>query len=142
MNSAKLEEAKKEYKKERKKYTDSLRMKRLKQQNNDFEPDSFTEGLLLSLQPMTDAKAFQLDVNQTFPDREILVMHVAKEANLCRINFICSLSDLQDIECTGPRFKVISHQSKGRGWHVSTSCICKGDKFFGIDDKGNLFILY
>ena len=88
MNSAKLEEAKKEYKKERKKYTDSLRMKRLKQQNNDFEPDSFTEGLLLSLQPMTDAKAFQLDVNQTFPDREILVMHVAKEAKQNQLHML------------------------------------------------------
>ncbi len=45
MSSAKLAEAKKEYKRERKRYTDGLRMKRLNAQNDSFEPDSFTRCL-------------------------------------------------------------------------------------------------
>ena len=49
MNSAKLVEAKKEYEMERKKYSDSLRMKHLNKQNKGFEPDSFTRCLSFSL---------------------------------------------------------------------------------------------
>jgi hypothetical protein len=33
-----------------------------------------------------DVKAFWLDVNQTFPNREILAMPVAREVSLCGIN--------------------------------------------------------
>jgi hypothetical protein len=82
-----------------------------------------------------DVKAFWLDVNQTFPDREILAMCVAaKEANIGGINFVCLQSDVWDFQCTSPRFSVIAHQSKARGLHISTACIREGDEFFGIDD--------
>jgi len=58
MNSAELAEAKKEYKRKRKRYTYGLRMKHLNNQNKDIEPDSFTRCLFLSLQPMTDVRQF------------------------------------------------------------------------------------
>jgi hypothetical protein len=105
-------------------------MKRLNQQNDMFEPDSFTGCLSLVLRPMSDVLAFWLDVN---PDKELLMMRVAKEANLCGINFICTQSDVQDFKCTGFRFCVIAHQSKRRGWHVTTACVCEGDDFVDLD---------
>ncbi len=112
MSKVKLEEAKKEYKWECKRYTNGLRMKHLNQQNDMFEPDSFTGCLSLVLRPMSDVLAFQLDVNQNFPDKELLTMRVAKEANLCGINFVCKQSDIQDFKCTNVRFCVIAHQSE------------------------------
>ena len=122
-------------KRERKRSTYGLRMKRLNEQNQDYEPDSFTGCLSLTLWPMMDVKAFRLDVNQTFPDREILAMRVAEEASLCSINFICSQSDVRDFECTGYRFCVFAHRSEHWGWHVSTAYVRKGDEFIALDEE-------
>ena len=49
MNSAELAEAKREYKRERKRYTDGLRMKHLNEKNEDYEPDRYTGCLSLTL---------------------------------------------------------------------------------------------
>ncbi len=106
-----MAQAKKEYKRERKQYTDGLRMKHLNAQNKDFEPDSFTGCLSLTLRPMTEVILFWLDVNHNFPDKEILTMRVAKEMNLRGVNFVCSQSDIWDFKCSGYRFCVIAHQS-------------------------------
>jgi hypothetical protein len=110
-------------------------MKRLNAQNNSFEPDSFTGCLSPTLRPMTEVISFQLDVNHNFPDKEILTLRVAKEANLHGINFVCSQSDVRDFKCTGYRFCVIAHQSECRGWLVNTVCICEGDEFVDFDDS-------
>ncbi len=134
MSSAELTEAKKEYKRERKQYTDGLRMKRLNAQNKDFEPDSFTGCLSLTLRPMMEVISFLLDVNHNFPNKEILTMRVAKEANLHGIIFVCSRSDVWYFKCTSYRFCVIAHQSKHRGWLVSTACIREGDEFVDFDN--------
>jgi hypothetical protein len=115
MSSAKLAEAKKEYKRERKQYTDGLRMKCLNAQKDSFEPDSFTGCLSPTLRPMTKFISFWLDVNHNFPDKEILTLRVAEEANLHGINFVCSRSDVWDFKCTGYRFCVIAHQSERWG---------------------------
>ncbi len=110
MSSAKFAEAKKEYKRERNQYTDGLRLKRLNAQHNSFELDSFTGCLSPTLGPMTEVMSFWLDVNQTFPDKEILTLRVADKANLCGIDFVCSQNNAWDFNCTGYRFCVIAHQ--------------------------------
>ncbi len=74
--------AKQEYKGERKKITDGLRLKRLKDQNDNFDQEAFSSCLTLGLRTMVDVQNCCLEVNHTFPDKEILVMRVAKEANL------------------------------------------------------------
>jgi len=88
----------------RKKYTDGLRMKRLKENNEEYKPESFSGHLALVLQPMTDVQKGRLEVNHTFPDKEILSMRVAEEANLRGDNLFCGRSDLRDYMCTGSRF--------------------------------------
>jgi hypothetical protein len=65
-------------------------MKCLHKQNEVFELDSFTGCLSPLLRPMMDVLANRLDVNQNFPDKELLMMRVTEEANLCGINFVCS----------------------------------------------------
>jgi len=47
---------------------------------------------------MVDVQKCRLEINHTFPDKEILVLRVAEEANLRGINFICARSDLREIK--------------------------------------------
>jgi hypothetical protein len=87
-------------------------MKRLNAQHNSFELDSFTGCLSPTLGSMTEVMSFWLDVNQTFPDKEILTLCVAEEANFSGIDFVCSQSNVCDFNCTVNRFCVIAHQSE------------------------------
>ena len=83
MNAVEKALAKAEYTKKRTQYTDGLQMKRLCDNNVDYEPESFSGCLALVLQPMSEVQQGRLEANHTtFPDREILAMHVAEEANL------------------------------------------------------------
>jgi hypothetical protein len=80
---------------------------------------------------MVDVQNCQLKVNHTFPNKEILVMRVVKEANLQGINFVCTRSDLRDFKCTGPRFCVIGRHLERLGWLVSVANIHECDEFGG-----------
>ena len=80
---------------------------------------------------MVDVQNCRLEVNHTFPDKEILVLRVAEEANLRGINFVCSRSDLRDFKCTGPRFCVIARHTERQGWFVSVANIRECDEFGG-----------
>jgi hypothetical protein len=80
---------------------------------------------------MVDVQKCRLEVNHTIPDKEILVLRVAEEANLRGINFVCTRSDLRDFKCTGPRFCVIARHSERRGWFVFVANIRECDEFGG-----------
>ena len=120
---------KNEYKKERKKYTDGLRMKRLKDLNDDYEVEYFSCCLTPVLRPMSEVLKCRLEVDHTFPDREILAICVAEEVNLRGINAVCSRSDLREFKCTSPRFSVMARHSERVGWHVSIANVSKCDEF-------------
>jgi hypothetical protein len=83
---------------------------------------------------MLDVLVFWLNVNRNFPDKELLMMCVAEEANLRGIIFVCTQSDVRDFKCTGFRFCVIAHQSDRQGCHVTTVCIREGDDFVDLDE--------
>jgi len=131
MNEVEKAMAKQEYKRERKKITDGLRIKRLKEQNENYDAEEFSGCLTLGLRTMVDVQKCRLEVNHTFPDKEILVLRVAEEANLRGINFVCARSDLREIKCTGPRFCVIARHSERLGWFVSVANILECDEFGG-----------
>jgi hypothetical protein len=78
MNDVEKAMAKREYKRERKKITDGLRLKRLKDQNDNFDPEEFSGCLTLGLRTMVDVQNGRLEVNHTFPDKEILVLLLPK----------------------------------------------------------------
>ncbi len=88
-------------------------------------------GLTLGLRTMADVQKCRLEVNHTFPDKEVLVLRVAEEANLRGINFVCTRSDLRDFKCYGPRFCVIARHSERHGWHVSVANVRECDEFGG-----------
>jgi hypothetical protein len=123
--------AKQEYKRELKKFTDGLRFKRLREQNKNFDAEEFSGCLTLGLCTMVDIQKCRLEVNHNFPGKEILVLHVAEEANLRGINFVFTRCDLPDFKCTGPRFCVIAHHSERLGWFVSVANIRECDEFGG-----------
>ena len=129
MNEVEKVLAKKKYTKERKKYTDGLQMKRLKDQNEEYESESFTGCLTLVLRPMSDIHKCRLDVNHTFSNKEILAIRVVKEANLRGINLVCTRSDLCDFRCMGPRFAVFARHTDRLRWHVSFANVCECDEF-------------
>ena len=131
MNEVEKVMAKQEYKRERKKFTDGLRLKRLKEQNENFDPEEFSGCLTLGLRTMADVQKCRLEVNHTFPDKEVLVLRVAEEANLRGINFVCTRSDLRDFKCYGPRFCVIARHSERLGWFVSVANVRECDEFGG-----------
>jgi len=87
---------------------------------------------------MVDVQNCRLEVNHTFPDKEILVLRVAEEANLRGINFLCTRNDVRDFKCHGPRFCVIACRTERQGWFVSVANICECDEFGGdvmdVDD--------
>jgi hypothetical protein len=56
----------------------------------DYKPESLSGCLALVLRPMSEVQQGRLKANQMFPNREILAMGVAEEANLRGINFVCS----------------------------------------------------
>jgi hypothetical protein len=80
---------------------------------------------------MPDVHKSWLEVNHTFPDKEILVLCVAEEANLRGINFVCTRSDLREFKCTGPRFCVIARHLEHLGWCVSVANVRECDEFGG-----------
>ena len=86
----------------RKKYTDGLRIKRLREiVHEEYIPESYSGCLSPFLRPMADVQKGRLEVNHTFPDKNILLMQVAEEANLRGVNLFCARSDLRVYTSTG-----------------------------------------
>jgi len=105
----------------------------LKEQNKNFDPEEFSGCLTIGLRTMVVVQNCRLEVNHTFPDKVILVLRVAEEANLRGINFLCTRSDVRDFKCHGPRFCVIALHTERQGWYVSVANICECDDFGGGD---------
>jgi hypothetical protein len=104
-------------------------MKRLKENHDEYEPESFSGRLALVLRPMTDVQKGRLEVNHTFPDKEMLLMRVAEEANLRGVNLFCARSNLRNYMCTGSKFCVKAHHTEQNGWTVSVANVNECDEF-------------
>jgi hypothetical protein len=128
MSATEMVFAKSELRKLRKKYTDGLRIKRLKENNEEYKPESFSGCLAPFLRPMADVQKGRLEANHTFPDKNILLMRVAKEANLREVNLFCAMSDLHEYMCTGFRFCVKANHTEQNGWTVSVANVRECDE--------------
>jgi hypothetical protein len=129
MSAKEMAFAKSEFRKVRKKYTDGLRIQHLKKNNEEYEPESFSGCLSLFLQPIADVQKGRLEVNHTFPDKNILLMRVAKEANLRGVNLFCARSDLREYTSTDSRFCVKANHTEQNGWTISVANVRKCDEF-------------
>ena len=76
---------------------------------------------------MADVQKGRLEVNHTFPDKNILLMRVAEEANLRGVNIFSARSDLREYTCTGSRFCVRANHTEQNGWTVSVADVRECD---------------
>ncbi len=66
LNDEEKEMAKQEYKRKRTKFTDEMRMERVKDQNDNFDPEAFSGCLKNGLRTMEEVQNFRLEVSHTF----------------------------------------------------------------------------
>jgi len=78
---------------------------------------------------MSEVQKGCLEVKHNFPDKEMLLMRVAEEANLRGINIFCSRGDLRAYTCTGSKFCVKAHHTEQNGWTVSVANVRECDEF-------------
>jgi hypothetical protein len=115
------EAALKQWRWDRKKYVDKIcRAKRkakssMRESLAKFEGD-YTGVCMDLLRPMTKVALFPLMEGHTFPNKEILLMRIAKEANILGVQVGIKRSD---------QFQLVVKGLKGKHFHVQGTC---GDK--------------
>ena len=87
-----------------------------------------------------------LKAGQTIPDKDILKLHVAKEANLCGFSFHVPCNEIRQYKCYGKMFVVkVNNNETTNGFYVSICRVREGGDFSGLDtstydsskEKGN-----
>ncbi len=101
----------------------------MKENKEEYKPESFSGCLALFLRPMADVQKGCLEANHTFPDKYILLMRVAEEANLRGVNLFCARSDLREYMCTGYRFCVKANHTEQNEWTVPVANVREYDEF-------------
>ncbi len=126
--------AKDEYKRKRKAYTNQKWVKRLKEAALHTEYVQYTECLHLTLQTMAEVEKSMLEVGQTFPDKKLLKLRVAEEANRRGIHFYVPRSEVQQYKAYGEMFAVKANNNEmTNGFYVSICSVRDGDDFSGLD---------
>jgi hypothetical protein len=88
---------------------------------------------------MAEVEKSRLEVGHTFPDKDLLKLRVAKEANCCGIHFYIPRSKVRQYKAYGERFAVEANNNETttNGFHVSVCSVRDGDVFTGLDGKAN-----
>ena len=102
--------AKEEFAKERKRWTDAERSKRIKA-GGILTGITFT-GVSIRQSP--------LEVGRTFANKDVLSLRIAEEVNLRIITVATNRSDECRLEVFGDGFTVVSAFSESKGWAVTT----------------------
>ena len=112
--------------KERKKRQDASRHALLREaeihHNESTATITFTGNLSPTLRTMDQVRRERLRVGLTFPNREIILLRVAEEANLRQLYFSTVKSDAAKLVCRGrDDFFVYATNSLADGWRI-TKC--------------------
>jgi hypothetical protein len=119
MTDAEKEHAKDEYKRKRKAFTHQRQVKCLKEAANT-EIEQYTGCLHPTLQTMAEVEKSRLQVGHTFPDKDLLKLRVAKEANCHGIHFYILCSKVHQYKAYGERFTVEANNNEtANGFYVS-----------------------
>ncbi len=122
MSDADAYEAKVNYLNERKKFRDARRRERLQAaKGSSFDEDDYTGDLTPMLHPMTQVKLSRLKQGQTFPDRNLIALRVAEEANYQEIEFRCDKSNGMKMYCRGQESFLVYATNSDTGWTI-TKC--------------------
>jgi hypothetical protein len=118
----------------RKAYTDSQRYLRAKR-NHSTVPDAgvcFTGERDEQLRLMAIVKANRLQKGHTFPNKDILILHIAEEANL-RMKYTTTYrSDAFNCIVFGDRFFVGASFTPSIGWIVKIAAVREGDEGLNV----------
>ncbi len=117
--------AREEYQNKRKKWRDQTRSNRLwAKKTTEFNDDDFTGNLCPTLHTMSDVCAKHLEWGHLFPDEDLVLLRISKEANFCGIHYTVKKSNDRQLYCTSPGFLIYASQSVKKGWIVTRCEIC------------------
>lgn len=138
MSREMAENALREWRKQRKKYTDKMRKTAIKlkqkRHNEDDEADlqAYTGDCTPVLRRMCDVAKNSLRVGNTFNSKEVLQMRVAEEANLRNLVPKTVHSSVKEYEVVALRFHVRAVFSIRTGWKVTQADLA-GDQVLAAD---------
>jgi hypothetical protein len=90
----------------------------------NFNDDDFMGNLSPTLRTMSDVCAAHLERGHSFPDRDLVLLCISKEANFCGIYYTVKKSDDCQLYCTGPGFLIYASHLVMKGWLVTRCEIC------------------
>ncbi len=94
MTPDKANAAKKTYTIKRQKFREERRRERLRAAKGElFDKKDYTGDVAPTLRPMAQVINFHLKLGHTFPDRDLVVLRIAEEANFPGISFQTDKSD-------------------------------------------------
>jgi hypothetical protein len=95
--------AKKTYTIEHQNFREDRRRERLRAAKGElFDKKNYTGDVTPTLRPMAQVIDFHLKLGHTFPDRDLVVLHIAEEANYRGNLFQTEKSDELKQYCRGP----------------------------------------
>ena len=123
------DEAYKEALKLRKQFNDKQRYEKVKAAGSTVSAVNvvFTGVCDDHLRPMSVVKEHRLQKGQTFPNKDILWLRIAEEANLRHKHVMVYRSDIFNLIVYGERFFVGSTFVQDIGWKVNIAAIREGD---------------
>jgi hypothetical protein len=141
MTKAEKDMAKDAFEKKRKSWTDKLHRSHLKKKVSldSIRVDNYMGCLHPTLRRMAEVERHRLRVGHTFPDIDILKLHVAEEVNLRGITFYSPRSKVCQLRCYGKKFAVKANNNEHtQGFLVSVCSVREGDDFATLNlDKYN-----
>ena len=86
-----------------------------------FDEKDYTEDLTPTLHPMAQVINSHLKKGHTFPERELVALPIAEEANARGISFQTDKSDDMKLYCHGPDSFLVYATNSNYGW-TGTRC--------------------
>ena len=123
-----------EYEQKRKAFTNRKQGKCLEEAAHHTEIVQYTGCLHPTLQTMAEVEKSRLEVGHTFPDKDLLKLRVAKEANRHGIHFYVPPSEVQQYKAYGEMSAVEANNNEMmNGFYVYVFSVQDGDDFSGLD---------
>ena len=122
MTADEADAAKKSYSIDRQKFREELRCERLRAAKGGlFDDKDYTGDVTPMLRPIAQVINFHLKKGHTFPDCDLIALHIAEEANCPGVSFQTDKSDVLKLCCCGPDSFLVYATNSNYGWTV-TQC--------------------
>ncbi len=120
MSVTEAHEAQIQYLSDRKKFRDDKQRERIRDNmGSSFDEADYTGDLTAPLRPMTQVNVSRLKLGQTFPERGLIVLRIAEEANHRGINCRTDKSDNMKLHCRGEDSFLVNATNSDRGWTIT-----------------------